>query len=371
MTNILCIFSKKKDFEHMGPYSFPVTFFGYDSLVADPAFTTKRLDIYKEASFRWLIRYPIWILWRPFELLFYRLTGVGFALGQILHHRRYINTFDIVYGINDTSGIPLSLLKRLHLIKPPVVFVSAGLINNMYAHPRDPRTHLLRFALCGATCVFAWSPHEQHLFEAWGISSTHLPLEADTRLFSPDPSIPREDFILFSGRDIGRDTATLIEVLKETGLPAVFITNRSLLPKGELPANITLITDYISYDELKNYYNRARLVVVPVKEIGRFSGQTSLLEALAMGKATIAARTKACTSAYPTLTGNTHLLWYEPENERDLKEKVLALHNDPSMQESLGEHGREFVELLPQEWLYTTLKKNLFTFAKKLRTPEV
>ena len=359
MKKVLCIFSKPKDFAHPENYPAPVTFFGYIELAADKDFVTERLEVDRKPGLKWALQNPLWVLWRPFELFLYRLTGVGFSLGQIAQRIRYINTFDVVYGINDTSGLPLSFLKRVGIIRPRVVFISAGLINNLYARPRDIRTKFIHYALAGADRVLAWSPHEQNMFATWGVHSETIPLEADITFFQPDANVPKEDFILFSGRDVGRDTDTLINVLKETHLPAVFITNQSLLPKGSLPENITLITEFIDHDTLKDYYHGAKLVVVPVKEIGRISGQTSILESLAMGKATVVAKTKACVSAYPELTEGKHLLWYEPENEESLRKQILRVYNNTELCSTLETGGRTFVESLPKNWLYSKLKETI------------
>lgn len=357
MSKVLCIFSKAKDFEHPERHPAPVTFFGYDRLQKESTFKVARLEIDRKPGAWWVVTHPLWMLWRPFEIWFYQLTGLGFSLGQLLQHIRYINSFDIVYGINDTSGLPLALLKRIGLIRPRIIFISAGLINNLHDRPSDIRSRFITWFLPAADRVLAWSPLERDMFRALSISTEFIPLEADTEFFIPDRNVAKEDYVLFSGRDIGRDTRSLITALNTHSVPAVFVTSKHLLPADlPLPKSVTLITERISHDRLKELYHRANFVIVPVHEISRISGQTALLEALAMGKAIIAARTKAFVSTYPDLRHEEHLLWYEPENAADLANQISRLQTDLSLVQHLEQNARIFAESLPRDWFYTKLR---------------
>ncbi len=103
-------------------------------------------------------------------------------------------------------------------------------------------------------------------------------------------------------------------------------------------------------------YRRARLAVVTLQEIHRFTGQRALLEALAMGKATVVARTQAVTRTYELKEGE-EVFFYEPRNVRDLAGKVGTLYRDEKKIHEVGARARMFVEALPKDAFASGLRK--------------
>ena len=103
-----------------------------------------------------------------------------------------------------------------------------------------------------------------------------------------------------------------------------------------LPANIT--TGEKSFAALRELYDRSRFVVIPLHETDTDNGTTSILEAMAMGKAVICSRVKGQTDVIREgVTG----LFVPPGDARALREAITTLWCDPDRAREMGRKGRE------------------------------
>lgn len=325
------------DYEQIGNVP-SVVFYGTDRLREDPAF---------EFEAYWQRNKILQWLWFPIERYLIRRVGVGFRLDQALIHLSRIRRHDVILAETDSTGLPLLLLKRLGLIKSRVGFISAGLINELEHQQRTRLFGWYKWLLRAADFVVCWSPLEERMFrQLTGARATFVPLEADTVYYQPSPQTPTQDFILCVGRDVGRDFETLFEALTDTGVPAKVIASAHRVAGLAVPENVDLHTEKVDYQTLMDWYRQARLVIVNLQEIHRFTGQRALLEALAMGKATVAARTQALTSTYPLVDGRD-VVFYEPGDASDLTQKIRKLYDDQKKIRDLGFSARQFVGSLP------------------------
>jgi glycosyltransferase involved in cell wall biosynthesis len=183
--------------------------------------------------------------------------------------------------------------------------------------------------------------------EFTGARAFFVRLEADVDFYRPDPEAVQEDFLLCVGRDVGRDWKTLFEVLERVGIPSRVVTSAHRVEGLSIPPNVQLVTDRVPYPTLLEWYQHARLVVVNLPEIHRFTGQRALLEAMAMGKATIVGRTQAVVGAYELRDGKDVLL-YEPGNAQDLTLKIQSLWENELQRRDLGAEARRFVSQIPR-----------------------
>lgn len=340
--SLLYFAASPPDYEQIGQVP-SVIFYGTDRLREDPIFG---FDV------RWKRNKILQWLWQPFERYLIRRVGVGFRLDQALRHLCVLRGQEVILAETDSVGLPLLLLKRVRLIKSRVGFISAGLVNEL---ERQQDTRLFRWYrwLFGAVdFIVCWSPLEEHLFvRLTGAHARHVLLEADTDFYQPDMARTLGDFILCVGRDIGRDFETLFESLKRTKLPAKVIASTHRVQGLTVPDNVQLITEKVDYPTLLDWYRSARLVIVNLQEIHRFTGQRALLEALAMGKATIVTQTQALTSTYALMDGHD-VLYYKAGNVEDLASKILSLYHDEKKLRELGAHARQFVERIPGDSFY-------------------
>lgn len=347
---LLYISPNKIDFNKSGKIP-SVSFYGADKFNDDEHFELGVL--YKKNKL-------LQILWRPFNKLLRRKT-INFDISKVLTNIKFINKHDIVLGETDSCGLPVVLLKKLGFIKPKVVFISAGLINRLEERQNTLLFKIYKWFLPAADLIVCWSPLEEKLYkDLIGANAKFILLEADTQFYKPDFETPYEDFILAIGNDRGRDWKTLFKVLKQTKIPAKVITGRGKIARLNIPENVGLHTEKVPYDVLFSWYNKARFVIINTKEIHRFTGQRALLEALAMGKATIAAKTKALTSTY-NLKDGKNIIFYEPENPEDLKRKNELIYNNEEKLRTIGRNARRFTEMLPKDSFFQNLKQHLLS----------
>lgn len=319
-----------------------VVFYGMDRLREDSAF---------EFQACWQRNKMLQWLWFPFEKYLIHRVGVGFRLDQAIVHLSAMRDQEVILAETDSTGLPLLLLKRMGLIKSRVGFISAGLINEL---ERQQKTFLFRWykwLLLAADFVVCWSPLEERMFrELTGAKAKFVQLEADTAFYQPSRTTIG-DFVLCVGRDIGRDFETLFHALGDLRIPTKVIASAHHVAKLHIPENVELHTEKVAYETLMEWYQRARLVIVNPQEIHRFTAQRALLEALAMGKATVAAKTLALTSTYP-LVDRQDIIFYEPGNATDLAQKIQETYAEQKKLHELGLSARRFIEQIPQGFFY-------------------
>lgn len=324
-----------------------VVFYGTDRLREDPAF---------EFAACWQRNKILQWLWFPVERYLIHRVGVGFRLDQAINHLLSIRRQDVIFAETDSTGLPLLLFKRLGLISSRVGFNSAGLINELESQQHTRLFRWYRWLLQAANFIVCWSPLEEQMFSRLTGAKAHfVQLEADTEFYQPSGSTTG-DFVLCVGRDVGRDFETLFEALATTGIPAKVIASAHRVVGMDIPENVELHTEKVDYETLMDWYRQARLIVVNLQEIHRFTGQRALLEALAMGKATVAARTKALTSTYPLVDGRD-VVFYEPGDASDLATKIKEVYSNQQKLHSIGMHARQFVEQIPKDSFYRGVRK--------------
>lgn len=121
----------------------------------------------------------------------------------------------------------------------------------------------------------------------------------DAQFFNPDAALSPESpwkrpYILAVGAEM-RNYALLFEAARR--VRADFVVQASsawmagLREKvANLPPNVRLMTTCLSYRALRDLYAGAALVVVPLCDTPQAAGITTILEAMAMGKAVVATR---------------------------------------------------------------------------------
>ncbi|MBI4437484.1 glycosyltransferase [Candidatus Uhrbacteria bacterium] len=345
-TALLYFAASRPPYEQAGDVP-SVIFYGTDKLREDPAF---------DLCVRWVRNPFLQLLCRPLETYLIARVHVGFRLDQALRHLWAIRRQEVILAETDSTGLPLLLLKRLGFIRGRVGFISAGLINELEAQQHTRLFAWYRWLLRAADFIVCWSPLEEALYrDLTGARARSVLLEADTHFYQPDFQASLGDFVLCVGRDVGRDFQTLFKALEALKIPAKVVTSRARVQGLCVPGNVELVLNLVAYPTLLDWYRQARLVVVSLQEVHRFTGQRALLEALAMGKATVVAKTLALTSTYP-LDDGREVVFYEPGDAQDLVQKIRALWQNEKQLASLGGAARQAVDEIPEDSFYQGLR---------------
>jgi len=126
--------------------------------------------------------------------------------------------------------------------------------------------------------VFGWNPGKARF----------VPFHTDPVLLD-QPSVGNGDFILSGGRTY-RDYDTLLNAVAGTSIRTVIVSSGTYRPSMELPPNVTLMRE-LPMDEFNRMLLRCRVLILPLEEKEISTGQSVLLQAMALGKAVVASKT--------------------------------------------------------------------------------
>lgn len=251
--------------------------YGYNFFRADKECSVKFSDV--SYSFIGKIVQAIFI---PLERIFIHKYGQGFKIGQALLLLDSIRRVQLVITTTDSCGLPILFLKKLGLIKSQVVYVSVGLCSQEKILPG--RDKFVIDLMKRADALISYSRDEQkNIGSLTKKNVNYMFPPVDTRFFTGGKS---RGYILTVGGDETRDYQTFFEAVKSLHEVVHAVTNPIRTKNLEIPSN-TVLHFNISYQELRNYYRHAHIVVIPFKELHRAGGQLVFLEALSCNKPVI------------------------------------------------------------------------------------
>ena len=170
------------------------------------------------------------------------------------------------------------------------------------------------------------------------------PFMVDTRFFAPRTATsPPRPMICTAGLE-QRDYPTLMEAVSGLDLDVVIAaaspwSKRADTTKGvPLPPNVTVCQ--LGYADLRDLYADSLFVVVPLFDVGFQAGVTTILEAMAMGKAVICSRTIGQTDV---VTDGVTGIYIGPGSASALRSAIVDLVDDLDRAHLIGDAGRQYV----------------------------
>jgi glycosyltransferase involved in cell wall biosynthesis len=297
------------------------------------------------------------------------LVGPAVVLAWLAfrRHRHY----GAVLTDGEHLGIPLALLFKLAGATIPHLTIG----HRLSAAKKRPFFRWLK--LHRQISRIALHSHRQYelAVQELGIPAKQLalvPYQVDTTFWQPQ-AVPEERLVCSAGLEF-RDYPTLFRAVEGLDTQVVIgaASHWSKRPNRALgharPENVQIGSfDYLALREL---YARAAVVVVPLQEIDFQAGVTTVLEAMAMGKAVIVTHTegqtdvvedrRAVTRGSPPRPRPVSLLsllaeqagtvaeptgFYVPPGESDaLQRAIVYLLDHPEERQRLGAAGRRAVE---------------------------
>lgn len=164
----------------------------------------------------------------------------------------------------------------------------------------------------------------------------------DTAFFSPRPGAGT---VIASAGAAHRDYRTLIEASAGLGIPVKIAADSTWFPtrfdiSGEAAPHVEA-RSYGNYAQLRELYADARFVVVPLEDREHACGYAVIAEAMAMGRAVIATRTRAPSDFLRD--AETGLL-VPPGDAATLRARMAQLLAEPELAARLGENARRRME---------------------------
>jgi glycosyltransferase involved in cell wall biosynthesis len=289
-----------------------------------------------------------------------RTLGRDAALALLGFLRR--GAYDAIFTNGENVGIPLALLLKVVRARPRHVTIGHRLstgkkrlfFRNLSAHRQMDQI----FVYAETQRAYA----EEHL----GIPAEKLSLiafHADDRFYRPLKDVPvNPDQICSAGLE-WRDYPTLIEAVAT--LPELNVKLAAASPwskhvneteRRPLPPNVD--ARRYDYHALRRLYAESRFVVVPLYQNDFQAWVTTLLEAMATGKAVIVTRTEGQTDV--VLDGQNGLT-VAPGDVAGWRQAIQRLREDDDLREKLGRNARQWVEK------YATLDRWVAHIAAALR----
>jgi glycosyltransferase involved in cell wall biosynthesis len=172
------------------------------------------------------------------------------------------------------------------------------------------------------------------------------PFAVDTAFFSPGrvESTPGPRPVISSAGLEFRDYPTLMHAVR--GLDARVViaaaspwsTRPDSTAGADVPENVEICR--LGFVDLRQLYADSDFVVMALHDTDFQAGVTTILEAMAMGKAVVCSRTRGQTD---TVVDGENGVYVEPGDPSELRTALERLLNDPPRAARLGQAGRDLV----------------------------
>jgi glycosyltransferase involved in cell wall biosynthesis len=283
------------------------------------------------------------------------------------HRRKY----RAIVTDGEHVGIPLALLLKFARAATPHVTIGHRITakkKRAFFRRLRTHTHITRMAL-----------HSGLQFELavseLGIPAERLalvPYQADPDFWRPQP-VAEERLIVSAGLEF-RDYPTLFRAVEGldarvvVGAASYWSRRRNSAASAALPPNVSVGSfDYLA---LRDLYARASVVVVPLEDVDFQAGITTILEAMAMGKAVVVTHSRGQTDVVEDRRAVTrgspprprppgmlrrvasdagvevepNGMYVSPGDAEALRRAIVYLLDNPSERARLGAAGRRAVE---------------------------
>ena len=267
----------------------------------------------------------------------------GLDLARTLRMLARWRRYDAIVGIGDAVAFFLVQVKRLLRLRKPIVLIDPALSHN---YPRRQRLQDRILPHVDKVIVFGRAQLD-YLRERYGdrVNAVFVPHRIDSSFYSPGEPAKCSQVaeVLSVGEDASRDFSTLIQAMKlcqQWGRDDLRCTIKTPLPFSNLPSNVELRRDRVSWIGLRDMYRRASVVALPLKDSIHAGGINTLLESMAVGRPVVTSASRGILDYVEN--GRTALL-VEPENPKEMAHAILRLIDDSELSNRLGNAARETV----------------------------
>jgi glycosyltransferase involved in cell wall biosynthesis len=277
-----------------------------------------------------------------------RIGGRDLTLAWACFQRR--GRYRVIFTDGEQIGIPLAwLLKFLGGRRRPrhlmIVHVLSVRKKEIFFDHFGIHSHVDTF--------FVYCTWQKRFIETrWHVPPERVvftPFMVDAQFFSPQalpPSISHASTPTICAVGLERrDYPTLIEAVRGLDVQLVIAAASPWSKRADtttdqdIPPNVT-VRRFSQY-ELRQVYADSRFLVMPLYEVDFQAGVTAILEAMAMGRATICSRTPGQSDV--VVEGETGL-YVPPGDAAALREAIQWLLDNPQEAERMGQAGRRLVE---------------------------
>lgn len=321
--------------------NFPTEFFyGYWELKKQGYKVSYLEDI--EIGMAWPLR--IWTRWIHKLTPFFFHLPIGVALNCVVAGGyRELNRHDICIATTNTNGLALALLKAVGILKPRLYFITMGLVPESLS---SVVVQAYRFVL--SHCLLISLSKEETRFLSSKLKRQdicHVPFGVDLKFWALSNGNYARNYVLAIGNDKARDWMTLVQAWR-SDFPLLKIVTNLSVPKHS--SNVQVISgdwrlETLTDRAIRDLYQGARFVVVPLRQTVQPSGQSVSLQAMASGRPVILSNIKGLWDKSLMRDGETVLLT-PPGDERSLAEKVQLLLSNKKLADRVASLGKAVIK---------------------------
>lgn len=264
----------------------------------------------------------------------------GSIVIQIKNICHDLQNFDVVFGTTPAISFSLSVCKTLRMFDRPII----GIYCNLTDYPQGRIQRIVNGFFMKDTWAQLYSETEQKILsQNIKVNKERLIINqfgVDLDFWSPGNK-KEGDYILSVGNDFRRDYDLLVRIASKMTFPFIIVTKLKI--KSPIPPNVTIISGKwdsaeLSDVELRNLYQQACCVVIPLKESTLPSGQSVCLQAMACGKPVILTRTKGLWSE-SMMRDDENVILVPVGDENLLTRKIEYLRSNPSERLRIGQNA--------------------------------
>ncbi len=266
------------------------------------------------------------------------IDAVFFLLPQL-------SKFDVVIATTPGIAFSLAIWKMLGRFDRPVVAIQCGILNYSLNRPRVLLTRKLMRSMWSQLYGVGELAEMKRVYEVPADRIEVNCFGVDTSFWTPGEDGLEEEYVLAIGNDALRDFDTLIEAAKKSSIRVILITKRPL--PEHLPDTVEVISGAWNSRELddialRDLYQRAMAVAVPLRPSLQPSGQSVTLQAMACGRPVILSKTQGIWER-EALVHRGNVFFVPPEEPDALNQAVQEIRDNRVLRKSIGKAGRKYV----------------------------
>ena len=263
---------------------------------------------------------------------------------------------DVIFAVNEASALPPLVLKRLGLLKTPMIVFNTALM-----HPRNRsgfRKKMWDWALAAAEAVVSQTKMELNtVWKEFGLREERqflMHMLVDMEFFTPDPDVAPGDYCLSVGTNEAKDFPTLMRAFPKNE-KLIIVTdpyNAAIVEQHREPDMPVQVLQAIPITKLKRMYQEAKLTINPLTETPYGSGHTVVLENMVLGKPVIATRVGGMIDYFEE---GVSAIGYEAGNVEELRQKIRTYLDNPGQFAHIGRQSPAWVRPFSAEEFARTL----------------
>lgn len=234
-----------------------------------------------------------------------------------------------------------AFVKRHHVgFRLPIFALSCWMAERALRADAKSRSRMRR-RYDGVDLIFVWSANQIAILEeTLGLGMDRvvaIPFGIDAEFYQTD-DVGQDGKVVAIGNDAGRDYGTLFQAAEGAAFEVDVVSVPDRVRDLQCPPNVRTNppVDHLGY---RDWLRAAQIVVIPVHPLAYPTGQSVLLEAMAMGRCCITTETDAIREYVTEET----VAVVPPHDPVALREKILALLSSADDRRKMGEAARAAV----------------------------